>query len=898
MSDTSPQALLSEGDFLGPYRIVSRLAHGTHWEVYLARSGGNQLQVALKTPVGDGGDWPGQVLARAGAVARLEHPNVARLYEAGLDRGRLYLAEELVADQRGAVTDLATELLNHGHRLPEERVRVLAKHLLDGIAALHRAGLVHGRLDAGKVLLSAQRRAKLLDAGLWTESSPEAQAADLRAAGALIYQMLAGQPLTPDAPPPQQFGCAPAWGPLLKALATAQPAKLPDVAALSEQILTLDSGEAEPRRSWLFPVLAAVLVLVTAAVAGLVVKARRTAVERAQTEAVARETAAREAHIESLLAGAAAARDQGNTAQALEACRQALALEPRHAGALKLEAECRTTLGMAQIGEVKTRADSAWNVIKELSPGEGFADLISDVRSVMAAARNALATQEYGQAATLFRQAADKAAEVARLDAGRREAAPAREDVETGRDAAEGAGAPALASELWQQAQAQDKVGTEAFAARRFPEAVTSWRAAGALYERAERKALATHRLTAVRSAFEKALAAAGEASRAAMPAETQARIDALRTEAVALAEREDWPGAIAKWEATLQTFDEGMLQSDAVLRRQHFDDALARARQTLSRNALAETEKLLTEALGISGFRDHEEARRLLAEVRARRQQAGETGTTREENLVLNGDFSVGQNGAPVGWTRPDSLTVFWEEGGVHGQGKCLRLDTDVYRSEWEAHRKNPDAPVTKTATSGLKYDTVGGTAGVAVYSHPVLVDAGGCYRVSYDVKGQGEPFIFVLGYWKCGPEHLKDLGEKIFFKPVPGGPSFSLVAYGTSGEEKRQPRAGDFIQCYRRRVVGRFPGGQEGTWRHYETVLQFPADSPVQVAVLEIYAYWPPGNYWFDNVSVQRATPADLEAYEAKRKELGAEANFGRAAEWRARGSRVGSPRNLDQP
>ena len=881
MPDAIRQSQLPEGDFLGPYRIVRRLAHGAHWDVYLARSGGDQRQVALKTPTGDWAADPAALLARATAATRLEHPNVARVYEAGLDRGRLYVAEELVADQREAVTDLATELLNHGHRLPEERVRVLAKHLLDGIAAVHDAGLVHGRLAAGKILLSAQRRAKLVDAGLWADRSDEARAADVRSAGALIYEMLSGQALTAAAPTPQQCGVAPAWAPVVKALAAAQPEALPDLAALSEQILTLDSGATAPRRTWLLPAVAVALLLVAAAVGGMLVKARRNAVAREHAAAVAREAVDREAQVGAFLASAAQARDRGDATAALDACRQALALDAHHAGALKLLAECRTVAGVAQIGDAKERADAAWNSLRDIHPGEGFADQLSEVRSVLTAARNALATQEYAQAATLFRQAAAKATAVAQLDAGRREATPAREDVETARDAAEAAGAPARASELWQQADAEAKAGLEHFTARRFPAAVTAWSNANLLYGRAERKAAGARRLAAARLAYEKAVVAAGETSREAVPAETKARLQALCDEAANLAEREDWPGATAKWEAALQGFDEGMLQADAVLRRRHFDDALAGARHTLSRNALAETEKLLGEALEITGFRDHAEARRMLAEVRARRLQAGEVGPARMENLVMNGDFSVSQGEAPVGWTRPDKLTVFWEEGGVHGKGKYLRMDTDVYRSEWEAHRKNPGQPLKKTPTSGTKYDTVGGTAGVAVYSEPIRVDAGGCYRVSYDVKGQGEPFIFVLGYWKCGPEQLKDLGEKIFFKPVPEGPSFSLVAFGTSGEEKRQPRAGDFIQCYRRRVVARIPGGKEQTWRHYETVLQFPEDSPVQVALLELYAYWPPGEYGFDNIRVQAVTHADLEAYEARRQALGAEANFGTAVE-----------------
>jgi len=883
MTEPPTHSVLREGDYLGPYRVVGLLARGSHWDVYLARSGGDQRQVALKTPAAGAAPDPQAVLERAARVARLEHPNLARLYEAGMDRGRLFVAQEFVADQRQAVTDLETEMLNHGHRLPEERVRVLGKHLLDGLAAAHAApdgGLVHGRLTAGKVLLSAQRRAKLIDVGLATPTSAEGKADDCRAVAALLYRMLCGRELAPDAPPPQQFGVSPKWGPLIRALATTRADSLPDLADLSEQVLALDNAPP-PHHRWAvwLPVAAGVLLLLLAAVAGLTVRARRQALEKARVETVAKAEAERAARLGALLDAARRDLDAKQPEAALEACRQALALDSRHPQALKLLAECRTAAGTAHLGDVKTRAEAAWNGLRKVHPGEGFADLVGEARSLMTAARNALASQEYAQAATLFRQAAERAEAVATLDAERRAAAPLREEVESARESAEAVEAPGFATALWQQAAERDKTGQDAYGTRRFPEAVAAWKEALGLYARAERKAVGSRRVGVARIAFQKAHEAAGEVARTAMPAETRNRVQAATERAAALAEQEDWPGAVAAWDEALRTFEGGLVQSDDVLRRRHFDEAMARARHTFSRDALAETEKSLTEALGLQGYGDHPEARALLAEVRERRAKAGDTKPARGANLVLNGDFTVSQAGAPVGWTRPDNLTVFWEEGGVRGKGKCLRMDTDVYRSEWEEHRKAPETPVKKTPTSGTKYDTVGGTAGVAVYSHPLMVEPGGCYRVGYDVRGQGEPFVFVLGYWKCGPEHLKSLGEKILFKPVPGGPSFSLVAFGTSGEEKRQPLAGDFIQCYRRRVVARFPPGKEGTWRHYETVLQFPADSPVQVALLELYAYWPPGEYWFDNIRCEPVTSDDLKAYEARRESLGAEANFGSA-------------------
>ena len=178
-----------------------------------------------------------------------------------------------------------------------------------------------------------------------------------------------------------------------------------------------------------------------------------------------------------------------------------------------------------------------------------------------------------------------------------------------------------------------------------------------------------------------------------------------------------------------------------------------------------------------------------------------------RGRNLVPNSGFEEGA-GAPTRWTRPDKLTVFWENGGV--DGKCLRLDTDVYRREWEEHKQNPEVPRPKTATSGTKYDTVAGTVGVAVYSHGIPVKEDAWYMVEYDMKGpSGEQFIFLKGYWECEPEDVGRAGEKWFFKPDPDGASYSLMVKGGVGEEKRLPRAGDYIQSFRRRFVAKMPKG-----------------------------------------------------------------------------------------
>ncbi|OGV63766.1 MAG: hypothetical protein A3K19_05115 [Lentisphaerae bacterium RIFOXYB12_FULL_65_16] len=255
------------------------------------------------------------------------------------------------------------------------------------------------------------------------------------------------------------------------------------------------------------------------------------------------------------------------------------------------------------------------------------------------------------------------------------------------------------------------------------------------------------------------------------------------------------------------------------------------------------------------------------------------QAGSAKTDNLVKNPGFEEGKD-VPVGWTKPDNLTVFWEaKGGVKGNG--LRFDTDVYRKEWEAHKDAPDAKVEKTETEGTKYNTVGGTAGVAVYSEPIPVEKDAWYLFEYDVKGPGgEPFIFLNGYWVATEEAVAKSGTKIFFKPFPNGPSFSLVAMGSSGEEKRPPVVGDYIMAFRRRFVvklGEAPKSEKGDWRRYSGVVHFEKRFNVELVLLELYAYWPPGNYFFDNILMRKVTEAEAQQVLDEKKKMGKAANCG---------------------
>jgi hypothetical protein len=234
--------------------------------------------------------------------------------------------------------------------------------------------------------------------------------------------------------------------------------------------------------------------------------------------------------------------------------------------------------------------------------------------------------------------------------------------------------------------------------------------------------------------------------------------------------------------------------------------------------------------------------------------------------NLVPNPGFEQGDRGVPQYWTAPDNLTVFWESCGIRGKG--LRLDTDVYRKEWEEHILNPTSPITKTPTSGKKYNTVAGSVGVAVYSHPIPVESDAWYLLEYDVKAAaGQPFVYLKGYSKCSDDDAQRAGTRWFFKPDPQGASFSLLVKGGVGQEKRAVVAGDYAQVFRRRFITYLDPQGRNRWHHVKGVVHLQKRHHIDTVLLEIYAYWPAGEYYFDNLSLRRVSPETAAKIKAER-------------------------------
>src|SRR5438876_7731094 len=148
--------LLSVGDKLGPYEILTRLGAGGMGEVWMARDTRLDRIIAVKISQGN---FDERFEREARAVAALNHPNICQLYDVGPN----YLVMEFVEGPPLAGP------------LPLEKAVEYAGQILDALDAAHRKGITHRDLKPGNILVTKQG-IKLLDFGLAKQSAPLTEA--------------------------------------------------------------------------------------------------------------------------------------------------------------------------------------------------------------------------------------------------------------------------------------------------------------------------------------------------------------------------------------------------------------------------------------------------------------------------------------------------------------------------------------------------------------------------------------------------------------------------------------------------------------------------------------------------------------------------------------------------
>jgi serine/threonine protein kinase len=191
---------LGAGAIVGPYRLLRELGQGGTSSVWLAElaDGSIKRNVALKLPhLGLVDRGIEQRIAREREIlAGLEHPHIARLYDAGVDeRGRPYLALEYVD---GVPPDeyCRAERLNLREKL------LLFLNILRAVAFAHARLIVHRDLKPNNILIAAGSDVRLLDFGIARLLQPLANA---RAPHAAHHTLTGAAALTPAYAAPEQF---------------------------------------------------------------------------------------------------------------------------------------------------------------------------------------------------------------------------------------------------------------------------------------------------------------------------------------------------------------------------------------------------------------------------------------------------------------------------------------------------------------------------------------------------------------------------------------------------------------------------------------------------------------------------------------------------------------------
>ena len=207
---------LESGDVLDHYRIEDTVSHSRMSTLYLAADLRDGRRVAIKVPLDEMEADPVLLerFAREEQIGQeLDHPGIVKTYS-DEDRSRRYMVIEWVDGK------LLRALMNENGKLPIDRAVKLAIEICDALDTMHKHGVVHRDLKPENIMVLQDDGIKIIDFGValkedarrltYTDMSmlgtpdyisPEQvkgqrgdQRSDIYALGAMLYEMLTGQP--------------------------------------------------------------------------------------------------------------------------------------------------------------------------------------------------------------------------------------------------------------------------------------------------------------------------------------------------------------------------------------------------------------------------------------------------------------------------------------------------------------------------------------------------------------------------------------------------------------------------------------------------------------------------------------------------------------------------------
>ena len=205
------------GSTLGSYQVISHIAQGGMARIYLALQPSLNRHIALKVLLPQftlEQEFLQRFRREALSAARLNHPNIVHVYDAGEEHGYHYIAMEFV--DGGTLEDRLEAA--PGQPLPPDFILSVMDQVCAALDYAHANGVVHRDIKPSNILLKQDGRAVLSDFGIakafegtqWVKTmsiigtpeymSPEqaqGQAVDHRtdiySLGVILYQMLTGR---------------------------------------------------------------------------------------------------------------------------------------------------------------------------------------------------------------------------------------------------------------------------------------------------------------------------------------------------------------------------------------------------------------------------------------------------------------------------------------------------------------------------------------------------------------------------------------------------------------------------------------------------------------------------------------------------------------------------------
>jgi len=202
-------------------------------------------------------------------------------------------------------------------------------------------------------------------------------------------------------------------------------------------------------------------------------------------------------------------------------------------------------------------------------------------------------------------------------------------------------------------------------------------------------------------------------------------------------------------------------------------------------------------------------------------------------ENLIKNGNFDEGKKTA-LHWELADGLTSFYEK--EEGHGRIVKMDTQVERQQALAWAKTFKAdpslhPPKKKPISKKSYGTIGAVEGVMLDSELIDAKPGQNYKLTADFKGEGKPFVWIKGFLM-------------------------------------HPTRKTLVDGYQTRLEPH--SASKTKWQTFSIGFNPTKNPRITKFKVRLYAYWPNGLYYFDNIRVEEITKEEMEELIAKRSEV----------------------------